>query len=128
MPILIKYTDDKGVVFKGEGIVTYDDLRRANDIIYANDEKIRSIAYQLIDLSAVDGIDLSNDELERIGQQDQNAFNINPEMRIAVIGPEDLTFGLARVWEVFACELGGQRACEIFRDEATAKAWLQPPQ
>ena len=127
MPIRFKYTNDKGLVFKGEGVLTYDDLRRANGIIYANDEKIRSIAYQLVDLSAIDGLDLSNDELERIGQQDQRAFNVNPEMRIAVIGPKDLTFGLARVWEVFACELGAQRACEIFRDEAAARAWLQPP-
>lgn len=124
MPIHVKHLEDNGVILKGEGVVTFDDLRNANNIIYANDKRIKETTYQLVDLSAIDRVELSNNEIERLAQQDQLAFKVNPDMRIAIVGTKDLTYGLSRVWEVFACELYSQQVCEVFRDLEAAREWV----
>jgi hypothetical protein len=124
MPIHIQYLEDQGVVFKGEGVVTFEDFKGANALIYSSKKKIEEISYQIIDLETIDKMDLSNDELEQLAHRDQYTFGVNPNMRIAVVGPEDLTFGLARVWEAYACQLNSPRTCEIFRNHDEALKWI----
>jgi len=116
MPFQIQYLEDNGVVFKGEGIVTFEDFKGANARIYSRKKKIEAIDYQIVDLVTIDKIDLSSDELEQLAHQDQDVFAVNPDMRIAVVGPADITFGLARVWEAYACQFGSPQTCEIFRN------------
>jgi len=116
MPIFIQYMEDNGVVFKGEGIVTFEDFYGANALIYSSKKKIKEISYQMVDLDSIDKIELSNDELEQVAHQDKDAFGVNPDMRIAIIGPADITFGLARVWDAYACQMDSAQACEIFRN------------
>lgn len=124
MPIHIQYLEDNGVVFKGEGIVTFEDFKGANAHIYSSKKKIEAIDYQIVDLETIDEINLSSAELEQLAHQDQDAFGVNPGMRIAVVGPADITFGLARVWEAYACHFGSPQACEIFRNREEALEWI----
>ncbi|CAD7849012.1 MAG: hypothetical protein [Olavius algarvensis Delta 4 endosymbiont] len=124
MPIRIEYLEDNGVAFKGAGVVTFTDLKSANDSVYASQKKIKAISYQIVDLATIDNIDLSSEDLEQLAHQDQYAFGVNPDIRIAVVGPQDLTFGLARVWEAYACQMNSPQACKIFRKRQDALEWV----
>jgi len=124
MPIHIQYLEDNGVVLQGEGIITFEDFKEANAYIYSSKENIKAINYQITDLSAIETVNLSNEELEEVAQQDHYAFTINPDIRIAVVGPEDLTLGLARVWDAYACQMDSDHSCEIFRNREDALEWI----
>ena len=51
MPVSIEYLEDNGILIKGLGVVTGNDLIEANDTVYTSTEKIQHISYQLCDFT-----------------------------------------------------------------------------
>ena len=127
MPYEIKFTDDGGVLTNGAGVFTDKDLITSTKQIYRDDEQIRNISYQVWDLSSCERIEVTTDGIVRVSELDKGAFNINPEMRIAVFGQPEVVYGLGRMWQVYACEMSGhEKNCHIFRDRDDILKWVRP--
>ncbi len=94
-----------------------------NLALYSSHEKIRSISYQISDYSAVDRVEISAEEVLHLSQADQEAARINPDMLVAVVGKQDLMFGLLRMWELYA-GASKMQAC-VFRDVEQARDWIR---
>jgi len=118
----IKYIGEGGVLAKGKGVLTGSDLIKLNDIIYESPEKIKKIAYQICDLSNVSSTSISTLELEHVASQDKKASESNPNMLIAIVGEDDLTYGLARMWEAYSYNSPFETM--VFREIEDAHQWI----
>ena len=123
MSLSITYTEDGGIIVRGEGIVTGSDIKEINDIIYESPENIEKIAYQLGDFRDVTDVFISNSEIEELAIQDKKASEINPNMFIALVGTKDLIFGLSRMWEAFTHDSPFETM--VFRKMEDAQQWIK---
>ena len=124
MPIELSFIENNGILFKGTGVLTGKDISTANEFIYESPGKIREIAYQLCDYTEIEKIDMSSDEIRILASQDEKAAKINPQMIIAVVGKEDIVFGLSRMWQAYADETAFETC--VFRNIEDAKIWIFP--
>ena len=123
MPIQLIYEPDGvGVVFKGTGIVDGAEIQRCNDQIYAP-ERILQLRSQLCDFCEVTKFNLSDDDMRLLAAQDRAAAAQNPNLAIAIVGNNDLMFGLAKMWEVFVSE--ASLKAKVFRTLQEARDWLE---
>ncbi len=123
MTIDISYRGDGGVVATVKRVLNGQDVIAFNDTIYADAERIAKITYQIIDFSQVEQIEINADEIRRLAAQDAAAAEINPHMRIAVVGGSDVIYGLSRMWQALTDDLPISRM--IFRTMSDAESWLR---
>jgi hypothetical protein len=123
MPINIAYMEDGGIMATGEGVVTGSEIKEVNNTIYESPEKIQKIAYQLCDFSNISGASASTFEIEQIASQDKKASEINPNMLVAIVVGEDLSYGLSRMWESFS--YGSTLETMVFRKVEDAQQWIR---
>ena len=107
---------------KGKGTLAASDVSGVNEVIYETEQKIKNITYQLCDYTEVDDVNISAEEVRMLSAQDVTAAKINPKMIIAVVGEKDLTFGLLRMWEIYADEHPFET--HVFRTIEEAKLWI----
>lgn len=81
----------------------------------------------LIDLRQTDSSQRSPEGLRRFAEFAKSKFaGAGTRPKIAVVAPTDLSFGLARMYEVFADSIPWDFV--VFRAVDTALAWLRAPQ
>ncbi len=122
MPIELAYLEDNGVLLSGFGILTAYDIKEVNNTLYETPQKIQKITYQLCDFTRVTQVEISSEEIGAIAEQDAKAGEINPNMFIAVVGEEDLVFGLSRMWETLADTIPFEK--HVFRQMEDAQKWI----
>ena len=66
------------------------------------------------------GLSLSNSQLEKLAEYGKRRFTM--PSRVAIVAPEDFTFGLSRIYEVYREE--GKLQLKVFRTELEARHWL----
>ena len=120
MPATYRF-DDRIVVLELIGQYTMDEIR-ATILNSLADSGRPANSYLLIDLGRSRSIhDRTSDEIRSmanfIGTLGERFNN-----RIALVGPSDFTFGLARMGSVGSEERGIQS--EVFRSVAEARKWL----
>jgi len=124
MAIDILYTDGrKGAVFAGSGRLKGAEFIAANNELFARDFATDPLLYVLFDADHATAVDVTNDDVRRIADQDVSASRQIPHLVVAIYAQESLTFGLARMWQVYV-QLSGW-VTEIFRDRTAAVAWLK---
>lgn len=123
MPQSFTYLEDGGVLRTGEGQLTFADVASVNAALYATPEKIRKIAYQLSDYARVTDVDITIEEVMELSRADQATAKLNPDMIVAVVGQDDVMFGLLRMWELLAGEDAMKAA--VFRDMEEAREWIK---
>lgn len=126
MPITITYLEDNGVFLRGHGRISFDDVLELNSIRYASPAMIKNLRYQLCDLSDVTEIALNSQEVAKVAWLDVEAAKHNPEMLMAVVGEQDLVFGLIRMWELYAESIHVKSGS--FRTVEDARKWLNESQ
>jgi hypothetical protein len=126
LPIQHRVDRKYGVVLAwGEGVVSDDELLAFVQRT-ANDSEFRSGMHELIDLRRVDTSALSTRSLRRTAELFA-AFDTGPAQgRVAIVAPEDLAYGLSRMYQAFR----GEDAVElmVFRDMIDARKWLGLPE
>lgn len=122
MPFKIHYTEDGGVLLNAVGRRMVDDMLDMNRKIYANEEKIRAIKYQLCDLIRVEGGVLTAQDVELVAEQDKQAAKINPNIIVAVVSTMDIAYGLARMWQAYVDQASFETG--VFRSMEEARKWL----
>ena len=123
MPMNFSYMEDGGILVHGEGVVTGSEIIEVNDKIYESPQKLERILYQLVDLTNVTKLLVSNEEVERLALQDLQVAKINPNMFIALVGHDDLVYGLARMWEALTHDAPFDTM--VFRKLEDAEKWIK---
>ncbi len=123
MPIQLIYDHDGvSVVVKGSGIVDGTEIHKCNEQMYSPD-RIHKLRSQLYDFCEVTRFDLSSSDMRMLAEQDKAAAGQNPNLAIAIVGNDDLMFGLAKMWEVFVSE--ASLKANVFRTLKEARDWLE---
>ncbi len=125
MPIEVEVRHDAmGVVYHCSGAMVIEDFFVANQGFLATPEEIRKWRYALIDLSAVESMDINYADVSRVVTQNANiAAKAVPGVLLAVASPKDHGFGLARMWEALVERVGWETM--TFRSLAEAQDWIQ---
>lgn len=117
----IIYQSDGGVLILASGTLRGEDLMRSADEIYGQFGG-KSPRYQLVDLTDVDDLQVSASHIRILADKDRTAGELSPGALIAVVGPQDLAYGLARMWQAYT---GSAIGSGVFRDRESAEAWLR---
>ena len=123
MSINLKFIDDKqGIYVTLEGKVTLEDFKVGASEAYS-EENIQTQNYQIIDFTNCSSFDLSSSDMQEIARIDKEASEKNPNIKIAIIAPTDVAFGMSRVYEAYTDETGFDTM--VFRNSEDAEAWIQ---
>ena len=120
MPIDTEVRDDAaGVIYHCYGVMTAKDFLDTNGKFLATPEAVRKWCYSIIDLTAVESMNLGYDDVTHIVELDKRLADLAPKgTLVAVCSSKDLGFGLARMWEALVEQLGWET--QIFRTRAEA--------
>ena len=122
MPLTINYKDDgKGIEILASGTVHGREIIDAHKEIYS-EKNLKRQRYQIIDRTHCTDYDVSTDEVKKIAEIDRSASLINPHIIIAIVAPDDLQYGMSRIWQAYADESGFMT--RVFRDRKSADLWL----
>lgn len=125
MPVTIEGRQDgAGVIYNCSGAVTIDDFFQAGMAFLASPEEIRKWRYCIIDLTAVKTMQINPDDVRAVVEQNKRIASLAvPGPVLAVASPNDVGFGLSRMWEVLNEQVGWETM--TFRSRAEADQWIQ---
>jgi hypothetical protein len=115
----------KGIHKVGHGVLTSAELiasslQRSIDLKKAGGS---AVTYGLIDLTGVTELQISSETVMRLLEIDRQVSQFSQACHVAVVAPECLAFGMARLWSSFSRDIGWES--QVFRDRESAKAWLR---
>ena len=105
------------------GVLSGAELIASLEESLQSEATLRGYRYSLLDFSAIVDLDLSQDDLLTLAGLTSRISALNPDILVAIIAPQDIIFGLARMWEAYADE----SCCEmhIARSPTEAEGWLR---
>ena len=113
--------EGKGLLYIYRGVIRYEDDRRANELM--RDRHDRSgVRFTIIEHRNVKVNLTTNAEIRMAARFCIALSQQLPKHIVAVITPDDLSFGLGRMWQTLADETGWSMA--VFRDMSAAAEWL----
>jgi len=119
----IKYIDDGiGIELTILGDATLEKILKAAEEVYS-EEYITKQKYQIIDFTKCTSFQLSSDDMRTIVEVDLETSKSNPDIIIAIIAPQDIAFGMSRVYEAYADETGFR--INVFRNKEESQLWIQ---
>lgn len=123
MPISCRYKPEmKLVIFAHEGHVTDEEFLSFYRI-YFEDPKFEDYCNYLVDLRLADSTSRKPEALLHLAAfLKQNYEDHSVEINIAVVAPQDLSFDLARAYEVYSCALPWH--FQVFDKMMPALNWL----
>ncbi len=83
---------------------------------------IQQVKVLLADHSAVVSMESDNHEVREAAYWFKKLAEHNPEVKLAVIAPSDLLYGISRMWEVYLDGIAWPHM--VFRSVDEAEAWL----
>ncbi len=123
MPIRVHFVDDLLMIdFSGE--VTTQDFGTMLAEVVSLEQKLHRTPDRLADFTATTGLNLNYHDIERAVQARRISPPANP-IRSAVVGPRPVQYGMARMFQ--ALNDSPHVTVEVFRDRASALAWLGQP-
>jgi len=124
MPYTTEFIDDgRGIVHVGTGIVHGHEILASARTDRESPERMAKVTHGLVDLTRVTELKMSVDDLRRITMEHRMTAKAAPRAVIAVVAPRDHVFGMARMWEAFATEIGW--TIRVFRERGAAETWLR---
>jgi hypothetical protein len=122
MPVEREFDEDRNVlVTRLRGRLEPDALLAAL-MDLETDERMRPGSRSWVDLTDLDPGDIDAEVIRRAADMARRFDEGRSAIRIAVLAPGDLTFGLARMYSMMVDVL--HREVRVFRDAAEARAWL----
>ena len=121
MPIEIKWLGhQRGVEFIGSGVVTGAHCISANQAVI-DDPRLPQLLFQIVDLSDVEKFEVDTQQSRTLAAMDDLATEIVKGVRVAMICPDDLVFGMSRV---YAGHTSSDWPVSVFRTRTEAEVWL----
>ena len=103
------------------GTVTGDEILKANQEIY-RDPRAYRLTYQIVDLTAVERFDVTEDHMALIAVQDRAAARSQPGVRVAVAAADEIIKDLSAFYD--AVMVGSPWHQRIFDSIHEAREWL----
>ena len=123
MPYEIEYSDNPpGVTTKFFGIVTDSDLHQSCIDRTASVERIKKLAYVLDDFTDVSGFPVTSEGIQDAAKYAVNAAELNRNIQYISIVPNDLLYGMSRMWQAYTDETQWER--NIVSTLKEAEQWL----
>lgn len=116
--------EEHGSLTDYTGTLTNDDLMEVDHAIRSHPD-FATMDYGIADFSGVMENDIGAIGVQSTAREDSRVADQNPDFRVAIIAPDALMRGFARMWEL----TGGGDVWEtkIFNDLKSARAWLKAP-
>jgi hypothetical protein len=123
--VSIRYVDGrKGVILVSSGRVKGAEFTAATKELFARDFTAEPLLYVLVERGAdVTAIDVTAEDVRDIAEQDIEVSSKAPNVSVAVLANNTLSYGLARMWQTLVDASGWRTA--IFQDRAAAVDWLR---
>lgn len=116
--------EESGVVWTFRGRVTGDEILKANREIYG-DPRFDRLQYQIVDLTAVESFDVTEEEMAVIAAHDRAAARSRPHVRIAVAAEDEMIKDLSAFYD--AAMVGSPWHQQIFDSMREAREWVTEP-
>ena len=124
MGIEVSLTDDGvGAVYRSFGVLTSQDLLDADERLHIEIIRNPELRYLLVDHSAIPEEKVDVESLRVLAERVGENLEIIPEGLIAIVAPNDILYGLSRMWEILAEQSG--LTTRVTRTRAEAVAWLK---
>ena len=125
MPVSVaSMQEGAGLLFICTGNVTANEMLDAKARLLETPARLRECRFAIVDLGLASSLQLSTDEVRRIADRDRElAAFTRPGLPVAVLAPNDLAYGLARMWDVFVENTGWETV--IFRAREEGEAWVR---
>lgn len=122
MPILVNVVDGgTGIEVYGYDHLSKEQLLTSKQEVYAGDNTIKQ-RYQLIDFTEVTSSDANLESIRELTAYDIEASRMNPNISIALVGQQDIVFGLGRMWQALLESTPFQ--VKICRSRKEAEEWI----
>lgn len=106
------------------GIITDSEFVEVMQKHLAQDpDKYKRYRFSLTDLSDVTELNVSTDVIREHSNACIRSAEVNPDAVVAVVAPEDIDFGLSRMWELQSDDIPWE--IRVFRDSEEAKTWIR---
>ncbi len=124
MPITIQDVDGgRGVLIRGEGVVEREQFLAAFQKHLCEDQEALSrVVFSLSDYTAVTALDVLGRDVDQIAVWIRDAAPVLRDPVIAFAAPQDLVFGLARMWEIMTDQM--DLPVRVFRSRREAEDWI----
>ena len=124
MPIEYTYDEEKNVLYtRFYGVITDADLKAQGEAV-TSDPRVMPGVRELVDLSGVEGEDVTSDGLAKNIQIDTMHREKLTGMKTAIVAATDLQYGLSRMYQALAEVQKSPAVIEVFREEKAAREWL----
>ena len=121
MPFTIETNQSKRLLFLGGcGVLSDEDVRAMVMAAIAHSEA-EGLIGALVDLTKVENMDTSQDAVKSAAATNRRSTSLQG-LRFAVVAPEDIAFGLARMYELLRDDEG---STHVFREYEAALRWLE---
>jgi len=123
MPSTIRFEQQgAGVVITWTGVVSADEIKQANEHIYAK-EHLDKLHYQIWDFTNAERLDITQEDLRDFAMQDNAAVQENPNQFAVIVGSQALFRGYDRLFEIYEEVWSGIKIKTLSTVEE-ARAWL----
>ena len=122
MTIQVNYLENGiGIEIIASGIVTGEEVIEAHKEIY-NEENFKKQKYKIVDRTDCTKYQVYPEDIEKIGEMDDEASRINPNLIIAVISTTSLQHGMTRMWQAYM--KNNVFIKKNFQDRISADNWI----
>ena len=124
MPYETLYVDSgKGIHKFGTGVVTSAEVIQSGVTESMNEERVSKLRYGLIDFSQTTELKMTPEGVRQLVHVNRKAATLTQGVFVAVVAPSPLVYGLSRMWQTFAEDLGWN--ANVFNTRLDALAWLR---
>jgi len=123
MPYDIKYLDDGGVITTYRGIVTDEDILESVKEKCSSAKKLASLRYAVTDCTDVAEFQVTPQGMIENANISKRAAVINRELLVVGVYPDDLSYGMGRLWQGYADITGWSSI--VVRTKQEAEQWLE---
>lgn len=122
MPYLISW-QKHGVIWRYSGVLTGEDLLQSNFDIFG-DERFDDIRYQIVNLTAVDHIEVTEKHMRKVAHLDMAAARTNPRVKVAVVSNSEAATQLNVYYDKY-CDEKSPWETQVFSTIDEAEAWIK---
>jgi hypothetical protein len=125
MPLTLRYLNERqGVFAEASGQLTGSELISAMATVNAPTLAEAPVLYTFFDFNGVTGVGITTDQIRAVAELALTGSRYQSVPRLVAIHAEaDLTFALARMWQVFVDETGWETM--VFRKRTQAVDWVR---
>ena len=124
MPYETLYVDSgRGIHKIGSGLVTSAEIIQSGVHEANNPERISKFKYALIDFSQTTDLQMTPDGVKQLVEVNRKSARVTQGVFVAVVAPSPLAYGLSRMWQIFAEDMGWN--AHVFNTRMDALAWLR---